>query len=102
MATDADISFTVLMSGVQGVEPYESVFKNTLPDMRYGTTATVRWRARREWMAFMRIHVTDYLSLWPHLRDDLVAMCEAILEHGMGRPSYLEDVTAVLAIAREM
>lgn len=100
MATPAEYSFNKMLSDVQGMEPFESVFRNTLNDMKYGSTLAIRWQARREWMAFMREHVVEYLTRLPELREDLIEMLDWILERGIGRRSYLEDVAAVLAVAR--
>ncbi len=88
------------MATVRGVEPYESVFRNTLLDMMEGATPQIRWEGRRAWMAFMREHVADYLTRWPDLRDELVEILECNLAGGKGRASYRADMTAVLAVAR--
>jgi hypothetical protein len=84
---------------VIGVEPYESVFRSCANKIQ-SESPTLRWDGRREWMAFMRVHVMDYLARWPDAAEDLIDHLEHSVSVGRGRPSYRADVAAVLDAAR--
>jgi hypothetical protein len=99
---DSVESYETLMARVRGVEPYESAFQNALLDIIHGPTAKIRWEGRRAWMAFMREHVADYLARWPWDAEDLLEMLEHQEACGRGRPSYREDLAAVLARVRQI
>ncbi len=86
------------MNVVQGVEPYESAFRNTLPDIKSGPTVAARWRARRELMAFMRENVLDFFARWPHLRDDFVELLHDLRDRGRGGPTYQANIAAMLEV----
>ena len=84
---------------VIGVEPYESVFRACAEKIQ-SESPTLRWEGRREWMAFMRVHVVDYLTRWPDAVEDLIEQLEHSVSVGRGCPSYRADVAAVLEAAR--
>lgn len=85
---------------VIGVEPYESVFR-ACADKIQSESPTLRRTGIREWMAFMREHVVDYLTRWPDAAEDLIEHLENAVANGNGRPSsYRADVAAVLEAAR--
>lgn len=95
-------SYEAMMATVRGVEPYESAFQNALLDVIHGPTAKVRWEGRCAWMAFMREYVADYLMRWPWDGEDLLEFLENQEAGGKGRPSYREDLAAVLAWVRQI
>lgn len=79
-----------------GVEPYHSFFCSVGERSISGD----RKAARREWLAFMRIHAADYLTRCPDHRDDLIEFMEYLLSFPRKlRPSAREDAEAVLATA---
>ena len=87
------------LNPVLGVEPYESVFRSCANKIQ-SESPTLRWEGRREWMAFMRVHVMDYLARWPDAVEDLIEHLEHSVSIGNGRRSYRADVAAVLDAAR--
>jgi hypothetical protein len=92
--------FHNLVDPVIGIEPYESVFRSS-GERSMSDDPKVRQAARREWLAFMRVHVTDYLSRWPDYREHLIAFLEHLLEVPRYlRPKTRADAEAVLAAAR--
>ncbi len=90
------------MATVRGVEPYESVFQNTVFDIFLGQTAKIRWEGRCAWMAFMREHMADYLARWPWDAEKLLEVLERQEAGGRGPQSYREDLAAVLATVRQI
>lgn len=89
-----------LLVMVGDVEPFYSVFANTMPDMlSVRLSKEARWAARREWMVFMRVNVVEFLQRWPELKEELVGMLEEILAKGRGSSSYLADTAATLDVA---
>lgn len=92
MNTDLRSTF---LDHVIGVEPYESVFRACV-DKIQSESPTLRRTGIREWMAFMREHVVDYLTRWPDAAEDLIEHLENAVANGNGRA----DVAAVLEAAR--
>jgi hypothetical protein len=90
-----------LVGPVIGKEPYESVFRR-IAGITLDSAATKKEKqaARREWLAFMRTHVMEYLMLWPDQRDHLVAFLEHFTASKKLRPQTLADATTILEIAR--
>lgn len=86
----------MLVGSCAGFEPYESFFKTIGERSISGD----RKAARREWLAFMRANVADYLARWPDHRDDLVEFMEYLLSFPKKlRLSARLDAEAVLAAA---
>lgn len=84
---------------VIGVEPYEAFFRD-IGERSMSADRKVRLAARREWLAFMRTHVADYLARWPDVCEDLIAFLEHLLETTRRlRPQTCADAEAVLAVA---
>jgi hypothetical protein len=88
----------LFLKDVVGVEPYESAFRRTVEKVR-SESCTLRWEGRREWMAFMREHVMDYITRWPESRDDLIGFLQDTVQRGKGGRAYQADAQAVLEIA---
>ena len=90
-----------LLAIVGYVEPFHSVFVNTMPAMiSLALSSEARWTARKEWMAFMRENVVEFLQRWPDLKEDLIEMLESTLAKGIGPSSYLTDTAATLDVAK--
>lgn len=89
----------MLIGPCAGVEPYHSFFK-AIGERIIAGDRKARWAARREWLAFMRANVADYLARWPDARDDLVEFMEYLLSFPKKlRLSARLDAEAVLAVA---
>lgn len=89
-----------LLETVRDVEPFHSVFMNTLPDMVAKTSKAARWRARRGWMTFMAENAVEFGQRWPELVWDLMGMMMEILEKDKGGETYLENARTVLWMVR--
>ena len=91
--------FDNFVNPVIGVEPYESFFRS-IGERVMSDTLKERQAARREWFAFMRVHIADYLARWPNACEDLIAYLDHFLETTRKlRPSTSADAEAVLAVA---
>lgn len=89
--------FHNFVDSVRGVEPYESFFRKT-GEQTMSETRKIRQKARREWLAFMRINVADYLARWPEACEDLMEYLHHLLEAPRYlRPQTRYDAEAVLA-----
>lgn len=90
-----------LLSAVMDVDPFHSVFANTLPDMVAKTSSAERWLARRTWMTFMAENAVEFGQRWPSLVSDLMGMMIEILGSGKGGETYLENARTVLWTVRD-
>jgi hypothetical protein len=88
----------LFLAPVIGVEPYESAFRRTVEKIR-AESPTLRREGRSEWMAFMREHITDYITRWPESRDDLIEFLQDTIGRGRGGRDYLANAQAILEIA---
>jgi hypothetical protein len=90
-----------LVASVIGMEPYETIFRRIggiLMDP--ATTKKERNAVRREWFAFMREHVMEYLSCLPEQRDELIEFLENYITTKRQHPSVLTDANVILEVAR--
>ena len=91
----------MLVGAAHGVEPYHSFFLSVGERVMSGDRK-VQWAARRDWIAFMRAHVTDYLTRWPDTRDHLVEFMDDFLTTPRTlRASTRDDAEVVLSIAKK-
>lgn len=84
------------LAPVIGVEPYETAFRSAAEKIR-SESPTLRRDGRREWMAFMRVNIRNYIARWPEARDDLLEFLQDTINHGRGGRAYLDNARAVLA-----
>jgi hypothetical protein len=84
------------LSHVISVEQYETAFRRTAEKIG-AESPTLRREGRREWMAFMRVNITDYISRCPYALNDLAEFLQDTINHGRGGRAYLADARAVLA-----
>lgn len=90
-----------LVGPVIGKEPYETAFRRVADTMMDpATSKKEKQAARREWLAFMRANVLEYLTLWPDHRDHLVEFLEHFTTTKKLRPQTLADANDILEIAR--
>lgn len=90
-----------LVGPVIGKEPYETVFRRVAGTiMDPAATKKDRQAARREWLAFMRTHVWEYLLLCPDKRDDLIEYLEYYIDNRTLRVQTLVDALTILELAR--
>ena len=90
-----------LLEAVKDVDKFHSVFVNTFTDMtNMKSSGKERWRARREWMAFMAENVEEFGQRWPDLVSDLMTQMMDILGRGKGGETYLANARTVLWTVR--